>query len=100
MDEAATTTSRRARITSVLPRRVISTPTARSILNDHTPGEAVDQIHVFTFQRRAQIGVGRGPAAAIVDGLLHGAEAFLLRAIVVVGNFEARLLSGGDEGVE
>ena len=49
-------------------------------------------------QRRAQVGVGRRPAPAAPDGLLHRAEAFLLLAVVVVGELEARLRAGLDEG--
>ena len=68
------------------------------ILDDHAPREAIDQTHVFAPEGRAQIGVGGRPAAAAENGLFHGAEAFLLGAVVVVGQFEPGLVAGFDEG--
>ena len=68
------------------------------ILDDHPPREAVDQAHIFPLQRGPQIGVGRRPAAAAVDGLLHRPEAFLLGAVVVVGQLEAGLAARFDKG--
>ncbi len=68
------------------------------ILDDHAAREALDQTHVFALQRRPQIGVGGRPAAAAMDGLLHRAEAFLLRAVIVLGQLEAGLAAGLDEG--
>ena len=68
------------------------------ILDDHPPREALDQTDILPLQRRPQIGVGRRPAAAVADRLLHRPEAFLLGAIVVVGQFETGLLACLDEG--
>ncbi len=68
------------------------------ILDDHAPREATDETDVFAPQRRPEIGIGGGPAAAEMDGLLHRAKAFLLGAVVVVGQLEAGLAAGLDEG--
>ena len=68
------------------------------ILDDHAPREATDETHVFAPERGSQIGVGGGPAAAEMDGLLHRAKAFLLGAVVVVGQLETGLAACLDEG--
>src|SRR5690606_24586464 len=71
------------------------------ILDDHTPRETIDEIHIPALQGGAQIGIGGGPAAAHMDRLLHGAEAFLLGAVIVVRDLEACLPARiGESGVE
>ena len=60
------------------------------ILDDHAPREAFDQTDILPFQRRPQIGVGGRPAAAVADGLLHRPKAFLLGAVIVVGQSRSR----------
>ena len=99
-DEAETITSRFALTTSILPPRSISTPVGAAVLDDDLAGKAADELDIRPLQRRPQIGVGGGPAAALADRLLHQAEAFLLVAVIVVGRLEAGLLAGLDEGVE
>ncbi len=71
-----------------------------AVLDHHAPGKAAHQRGVGPLQRRLQIGVCRRPAPAIVDGLLHQAEAFLLGAVIVVRQLEPGLLAGIEEGVE
>jgi len=48
---------------------------------------------------RAQVGVGGGGAHAVLHGHVHGAEAFLLVAVVVLRHRVARLFAGIDEGL-
>ena len=73
-----------------LSRELRSRRRWRAVLDDHAPREAADETHVRPLQRRAQIGVGGRPAAAAMDRLLHRAEAFLLGAVVVVGQSRSR----------
>ncbi len=51
------------------------------------------------FPGGTQIGIGGGPAEAVVDGHFHGAEAFLLAAVVIVGDGITCLAAGIDEGL-
>ncbi len=48
--------------------------------------------------RRLEIGIGRAPAAAAMDGHVHAPKAFLLRAVDVVGQRIARLLRRIEKG--
>ena len=57
------------------------------------------ELHVPAAQGRAEIGVGDRPAGAVPHRHLHGAEAFLLAAVVVGRHRIAGLASGFDEGV-
>jgi hypothetical protein len=70
------------------------------ILNHNAPRQASDETHVFAFERRLQIGLCRRPALPLVDGLLHQAEAFLARTVVILGDAVACLTAGLDEGLE
>ena len=51
-------------------------------------------------QRRPQIGVGRAAAAAVLHRHLPGAEAFLLRAVIVGRRLVAGGAAGGGESVD
>ena len=94
IDEADRITSRRARDDLAGRRRAAtSTPVARPSAITTRVGEAAHHPHVALRERRAQIGVGRRPAPPAPDGLLHRAEAFLLGAVVVVGELEAGLVA-------
>ena len=70
------------------------------VLKQDTAGKGADQGQAARLQRRPQIGVGGGPAAALPDGGLHRAEAFLLFAVVIGGIGPTGLLAGLDKGVE
>ena len=56
------------------------------------------QLQVAALQRRLEIGVGGGPAAALPHRHLHCAKTFLALAVIVVGRRVAGLLAGVDEG--
>ncbi|MNE33763.1 hypothetical protein D3C80_1274500 [compost metagenome] len=71
-----------------------------AVLDDDLAGETVDQRDVAALQRRFQIGIGGGPAAAMMDRLLHQPETLLLGAVIVVGQLETGLRAGLNEGVE
>jgi hypothetical protein len=71
-----------------------------AVLDHYLAGETPDQRQVRPLQRRLEIGVGDGPAAAFPDRLLHGAETLLLFAIIVVSQLEPGLLAGLDESLE
>ncbi len=44
-----------------------------------------DHSQVIALHGRAQIGVRSGPATTVLHGHVHGAEAFLLRTVVIIG---------------
>ncbi len=92
-------TSRRARMVENVRPASISTPTAR-FLNYDLARKTFYQLDVGAFQRRLQIGIGGGPATAMMDRLLHRAEAFLLLAIIVFRHLETCLMAGLDKGVK
>ncbi len=92
-------TSRRAVTVSRRSPRTISTPTRAAVGNRHPLGEAAHHGDVAPAERRAQVGVGRRPAPALPDSLLHRAEAFLLGAVVVGRLLEPGLRARFHEGV-
>ena len=57
-----------------------------------------DQRQVRPAERRLEIGVGRRPAHAVLDGHVHRPEALLLEAVVILGLQIAGLDTGLDEG--
>ena len=68
---------------------------------DHDPlRQGADEFDVAGRLRGPQIGVGRGPATALPDRLLHRAEAFLFLAVIIVGRLIARLFARLDKGFE
>src|SRR5690606_18530854 len=74
--------------------------TDRPALLDHDAGgEAVDERDIALRQRRAQVSIGRRPAPATPDRLLHRAEALLPLTVVVVGQLEPRLRARLDKAV-
>ena len=75
-------------------------PDSATVFNHDALRQGADELDVAGLLRRPQIGVGRGPAAAFPDSLLHRAEAFLFLAVIVVGCLIARLLARLDKGFE
>ena len=99
IEEAERITSRPASTVRDMPRESSSTPVARPSAITTRVARPETIADVAALQRRPEVGVGGGPAAALPDRLLHRAEALLLLAVVVVGELEAGLGAGLDEGV-
>ncbi len=82
-----------------LPAFVVFHPHRTLALEQDAPGHGVgDHGQVGPAHGRAQVGVGRGPAHAVLDRHVHGAEAFLHVAVAVVGLDVAGLGAGLDPG--
>ncbi len=72
-----------------------------ALLDDDPGGARLDHGgQVGPRQGRVQIGEGGAPAFAVLDGQGVGAEAFLLKAVEIVGVLVARLDAGLDEAGE
>ncbi len=100
MLDAAITTSRLAAGLHHFARHVILNANGALALEQDAVGEGVgDDLDVAAFERGTEIGVGGRPADAPVHGHLHGAEAFLLAAVVVSGHRVASLAARFDEGL-
>ena len=69
-------------------------------LKHHTTGKTAHHAQVVALQRWLQIGIGGRPAAAFVYGLLHRPEAFLLQAVVIVGDLKTCLTACLNKGME
>ena len=57
------------------------------------------QAHAAAFQRGLQVGVRGRPALTLAHGHFHRAKAFLLFAVVIVGQFEPGLAPGFDKSL-
>jgi hypothetical protein len=75
-------------------------PGRAAVLDHHPARQPAHDLQVAALQRRAQIGIGRRPAPPLPDRRLHGAEALLLAAVVILRRRIARLLARLDEGIE
>src|SRR3546814_7411195 len=73
---------------------------ARALEQDAGGECAGDHGQVGTLERWAQESDGGGAAAAVADGVLAAADAFLLGGVVVLGMGIAGLLGGLDPGIE
>ena len=68
-------------------------------LEEDAPGHRMgDDDKVRPSHSRLEVGVGGRPAHAVLDGHVHGAEAFLHVAVRVVGGDVAGFAAGIDEG--
>ncbi len=73
----------------------------RAAIGDHDLArKAVHERNIAALQSRPQIRVCRGPAATVMDRLLHQAEALLLRAIIVICQFKPGLCARLNEGMK
>ena len=72
--------------------------TGRPVEQDPGGKRSGAQCQVAPLQRRPQVSHGGTPAPALVNRHIHGAEAFLLVPVHVLGERVTRLLAGFDEG--
>ena len=79
---------------------LVGDPHRLAALEQYLVGQcAGDDLEVGPSAGRVEVGLGGRPADAVLDGHVHGAEAFLLPAVVVPSDRVAGLFAGLDEGL-
>ena len=66
-------------------------PDGATVFEDQATRETFVQSQIGPLQGGLEIGIGCRPASPVPDGLLHRRKPFLLRTVIVFGDFEPRL---------
>ena len=78
-------------------------PSCATLYKHNFSGQPAHKGAVLTFQSGLKIGIGRRPALALKDGVLHRAKAFLLMPVIIVSDrvssLPPRFDKGGDQWV-